>query len=64
MTFFNPTMILGCAMAATVESIRTVKLAVAGQIDATTTPTVKVHKCSHGFGGSSSGHVSAAYFAQ
>ena len=51
-------------MAATVESIQTVRLAAAGQIDAMTTPTVQTHKLSNGFGGSLSGHVSAAYFAQ
>ena len=64
MTFFNPTMIQDCAMAATVESIQIARLAAAGQIDATTTPTVQVRKFSHGFGGSLSGHVSAVYFVQ
>ena len=51
-------------MAATVESIQTARLDAVGQIDATTTPTVQVRKFSHGFGGSLSGHVSAAYFVQ
>ena len=64
MTFFNPTMILDCAMEAIVASIQTVRLAAAGQIDVITTQIVKTRKFSHGFGGSLSGHVSAAYFAQ
>ena len=64
MTFFNPTMTRDCAMAATVESIQIVRLAVAGQIDATTTLIVQARKSSHGSGGSLSGHVSAAYFVQ
>ena len=51
-------------MVATVESIQTARLAAAGQIDATTTLIVQARKFSHGFGGSLSGHVSAAYFAQ
>ena len=64
MTFFNPTMIQDCAMAATVESIQTARLAAAGQIDATTTLIVQARKFSHGSGGCLSGHVSAAYFVQ
>ena len=51
-------------MGATVESIQTARQAAAGQIDVTTTPTAQARKFSHGFGGSSSGHVSAAYFAR
>ena len=51
-------------MEATVESIQTARQAAAGQIDVTTIPTVQARKLWHGFGGSLSGHVSAAYFAQ